>query len=236
MEEEEIEKERERRNRINRLIETEGLSQRAFAEKIGYSYSSLNKIMTGIRKVPNSLPSKIVEEFKGVRLEWLLYGTGAMYAKDQHLVDKTAINEHMAMLPTRPRLPKDISEGPVEEYYKGPKRSLCQERPIIYNLPDYDFSLILKNKRMEPKYEKGDEVFFKRTNYIQNDMDPLWGEEYLLDTEDGLMFKRIYPAKDKKGEECFRCVAYNREEFPDFLVPRKTVYCIYKCVGALKFK
>lgn len=218
------------------LIETEGLSQRAFAEKLGYSYSSLNKIMTGVRKVPSSLPSKIVEVFKHVRLEWILYGTGAMYAKDQHLVDKTAINEHMAMLPTRPRLPKDFSEGPVEDYYKGDKRKLCTERPLIYNFSDYNFSLILKNKRMEPKYEKGDEVFFTETNFIQDDIDPLWGEEYLLDTEIGIMFKRIYPAVNKKGEDCFRCVAYNREEFPDFLVPKKLVRCIYQCVGALKFK
>ena len=224
------------RERINQILQTEGLSQTDFGKKVGVNSNNLNQVLLGKRHVQKDLPSKIVAAFPDIRLEWILYGTGEMYAKDQHLADKTAINEHMAMLPTRPRLPKDFSVGPVEEYYRGSKRVLCTERPIIYNLSDYNFSLILKNKRMEPKYEKGDEVFFTETNFIQDDIDPLWGEEYLLDTEIGIMFKRIYPDINKKGEECFRCVAYNREEFPDFLVPRKIVRRIYQCVGALKFK
>lgn len=228
--------EKERRQRIEMLIETEGLSQKSFAEKLDYSYSSLNKIMTGSRNVPNSLPAKIVEVFKEVRLEWLLYGTGAMYIKDQNLVDKKAIKEHMEMLPTRPRLPKNI-EGSIVSYYKGENRSLCQERPIIYNLTDYNFSLILKNNRMSPTFQRGDEVFFKETDFLSEDGgDPEWGEEFLLDTDNGLYFKRLYPAVGKNGEECFRCVAYNREEYPDFLIPRKKVHAIYRCVGSLRIK
>ena len=232
----EIDQDQERRNRIDRLITTEGLSQRAFAEKIGYSYSTLNKIMTGLRKVPNTLPAKIIETYKEVRLDWLLYGEGEMYIKDQHLADKTALRDHMFQLPTRPRLPK-YTEGNVELYYKGKNRSLCQERPVIYNLPNYDFSLILKNNRMSPKYERGDELFFKETNYFKEDnFEPEWGEEFLLDTDNGLKFKRIYPAVGKNGEECVRCVAYNREEYPDFILPQRAIHGAYRCVGALRIK
>ena len=111
-----------RRQRLDRLIESEGLSQRAFAERIGYSYSNLNKIMLGIRKVPSSLPSKIVETFKEVRLSWLLYGEGEMYQKDQTLADTQALQKHMEQLPTKPRLPKFVSDAHLEEYYNGKKR------------------------------------------------------------------------------------------------------------------
>lgn len=231
-----------RSERIERLIETEGLSKRAFAQKIGYSYSNLNKILKGERKVPNGLPTKIVEAYKDIRLDWLLFGEGEMYVRDQHLTDKTAIREHMYKLPTKPRLPKFMSEGRVVDYYKGKSRLLCTERPIIYNLVDYDFSLILKSNRMSPKYERGDELFFKETNIIIDGenpewcMEPEWGEEFLLDTDTGLRFKRIYPATDKNGEECIRCVSYNRDEYPDFLVPRKSIHAIYRFVGALRIK
>ena len=224
-----------KRERIKRLIETEGLSQRAFAEKTGINPTNLNQIMLGKRKVSASIPPKINNAFPEVRLDWILYGEGEMYAKDQHLSDKTAIRDHMSLLPTRPRLPKS-TEGFVEDYNKGKKRVLCTERPIIYNLVDYDFSLILKNNRMSPKYERGDELFFKETNIIKDDLDPEWGEEFLLDTDNGLRFKRIYPAEDKHGRECFRCVAYNREEYPDFLVLRSSIHAIYRCVGALRIK
>lgn len=225
-----------KRERIKRLIETEGLSQKAFAEKVGVNPTNLNQIMLGNRAVTKSLPPKISAAFPEVRLEWILYGEGEMYVKDQHLVDKRSLREHMSMLPTKPRLPKNVSEGHVEDYYKGKKRELCTERPIIYNLVDYDFSLILKSNRMSPKYERGDELFFKETNIVKDDLDPEWGEEFLLDTENGLRFKRIYPATDKHGRECIRCVSYNKEEYPDFLVLRKSVYGIYRFVGSLRIK
>ena len=234
--------ENEKRDRIERLIEIEGLSQRSFADKVGINTSNLNQVLLGNRPVPKTLPSKIVTAFPEIRLEWLLYGEGEMYVEDQQLADKTAIREHMYKLPTKPRLPKFMSEGRVTDYYKGKRRSLCTERPIIYNLVDYDFSLILKSNRMSPKYERGDELFFKETNIIKDGdnpewcIDPEWGEEFLLDTDTGLRFKRIYPAVDKKGEECIRCVSYNREEYPDFMVPRKSIHAIYRFVGALRIK
>ena len=224
------------RDRIERIIQIEGIAQRTFASKVGINQSNLSQIMLGNRAVPKNLPSKIANAFPEIRIDWILNGEGEMYIKDQHLADKTALRNHMSMLPTRPRLPKYMSEGHVEDYYKGKKRVLCTERPIIYNLVDYDFSLILKNNRMSPKYERGDEIFFKETNIIKDDLDPEWGEEFLLDTESGLRFKRIYPAVDKKGEDCIRCVAYNREEYPDFLVPRKSIHGIYRCVGSLRIK
>ena len=223
---------KERRDRIERLIETEGLSKRAFAQKINFSYSNLNKILTGVRKVPNGLPTKIVEVYKDIRLDWLLFGEGEMSVGDQHLVDAQALEKHMAQLPTRPRIPKNIPSLQIEEYYKGKKRVLCKERPVIAQFSDYDFSLILKNNRMSPKYERGDELFFKKAHFAE------WGNDFLLDTDDGLKFKRIYEtkAKNKDGKIVphIRCVSYNRDEFPDFLIEKTLVHGYYRCVGVLR--
>jgi phage repressor protein C with HTH and peptisase S24 domain len=161
-----------------------------------------------------------------------------MYQKEQQLAEATAILEHMEKLPTRPRLPKNV-EGDIELYYKGPKRKLCQERPIICNFADYDFSVILKSNRMIPKFEPGDELFFKETDFLKDEdgsSEPEWGDEFLLDTKNGLRFKRIYPAKDKNGKDCFRCVSYNKDEYPDFLLYKKLVRAIYRYVGALRVK
>ena len=221
-----------RRQRIVRLIETEGLSQRAFAEKMGYSYSTLNKIMIGVRCVPPALPSKIAETYNHVRLEWLLYGEGEMYKSDQQLAEQKALLEHAELLPTRPRLPKSMAEGHLEQYFEGAKRELCQEKPRIVQFADYDFSLILKNNRMSPKYERGDELFFKKALF------PEWGNDFLLDTDDGPKFKRIYQewttGKDGNQVELVRCVSYNKEEFPDFTIERSLVHNFYRCVGVLR--
>ena len=220
----------ERRKRLNRIIETEGLTQRQFAEKIGYSYSSLNKVMIGNRKVPNTLPAKIVETFKEIRLDWILYGDGEMYESEQHLANQMAFREHMDKLPTRPRLPRNMSEGHIEQYYgDGDKRKLCREKPLVTEFPDYDFSLILKNPRMSPKYLPGDELFFKKAKY------PEWGNEFLVDNDYGPKFKKIYQdtMKDDDGKivEAVRCVSFDEEKFPDFWIPMSIVHGFYRCVG-----
>lgn len=229
--------ESEKRERIARLIEIEGLSQKAFADKVGINSTNLNQVMLGNRPVPKALPSKIVKAFPEVRIDWLLDGNGEMYSKDQLLADTQALHKNMELLPTKPRLPKFMSEGHLEEYYEGKKRVLCTERPIVAQLPSYNFSLILKNNRMSPKYERGDELFFRKASF------PEWGNEFLLDTDDGPKFKRIYPAfapDDEEGSdpnkliEYIRCVSYNKEEFPDFLIKRKYVHAFYRCVGALR--
>ena len=61
---------------------------------------------------------------------------------------------------------------------------MCQEKPIITQFVDYDFSLILKNNRMSPKYDRGDELFFRKSEIIE------WGNDYLIDTAEGAKFKK----------------------------------------------
>jgi len=220
---------KERRVRLRMLLETLGLSQREFAEKIDFDYSSLTKITTGNRKIPTqTFIPKLLAVYPDVRKEWLLFGTGEMFRQEQELADVTELQKHMDKLPTRPRLPKFMSEGHIEQYYgEGMKRKLCMEKPIITQFSDYDFSLILKNNRMSPKYDRGDEIFFKKANF------PEWGNDFLLDTDDGPKFKRIYP-HEEKGKEYVRCVSYNKEEFPDFLIERDMIHAFYRCVGVLR--
>lgn len=215
--------ESELRDRIEKLIQVEGLSQKEFAEKVGVNSTNLNQVMLGRRPVQKNLPSKIVGAFPEVRIDWLLRGDGEMYEKDQHLANAEALKKHMELLPTKPRLPKSMSECQIEQYYAGKKRILCQEKPVVYQFADYDFSLILKNNRMSPKYERGDEIFFKKALF------PEWGNDFLLDTSDGPKFKRIYD-----NGATVRCVSYNKEEYPDFEVPKEYIFGYYRCVGVLR--
>ena len=215
--------ESELRDRIEKLIQVEGLSQKEFAEKVGVNSTNLNQVMLGRRPVQKNLPSKIVGAFPEVRIDWLLRGDGEMYEKDQHLVNAEALKKHMELLPTKPRFPKNMAECHIEQYYEGKKRVLCQEKPVVYQFADYDFSLIMKNNRMSPKYERGDEIFFKKALF------PEWGNDFLLDTSDGPKFKRIYD-----NGTSVRCVSYNKEEYPDFEIPKEYIFGYYRCVGVLR--
>ena len=204
------------RERVQALMHREGMTQLEFANKIGRPQSNVSQILSGQRRVPRGFSTDIIEAFPHLRKEWLLFGDGTMYDGEESLSD--ILHED-----TKPRLPKSITGGYLSDYYNGVKRVLCQEQDIVKQFSDYDFSMILKNRHMVPKYERGDELFFKKVTIIE------WGNDYLLDTFEGPKFKKVYDADD-----CFRCVSYNQQEFPEFLVPKNMVFGYYRLIGVLR--
>ena len=210
-------------DRIRDILKMESTSLQALGEKNGEDFNILQRCIDD-----DIEPSEDVIAMFCMALnlneEWVKTGDGEIYDSDQSLINKAALKKHMEMLPTRPRLPKNTSDGHIEQYYgKGKKRILCQEKPIITQFTDYDFSLILKNNRMSPKYDRGDELFFRKSEIIE------WGNDYLIDTAEGAKFKKI-----KDEGDVVRCVSYNKEEYPDFVVPKKMIYGYYRLVGVLR--
>ena len=204
------------RERIQKLIHLENLTQREFANKLGRQPSNISQILNNERGVPRGLIGDILAAFPKLQKEWLVFGDGKMYEGNDNEIIEFPLN-------TRPRLPKNEAGGHLEDYFNGSKRALCQEKQIISQFSDYDFSIILKNSRMSPKYNQGDELFFKKSTIIE------WGNDYLLDTAEGAKFKRIYDEGNK-----VRCVSYNKEEYPEFEVPKELIFGYYRLVGMIR--
>lgn len=216
-----VHEEDEIRERVQKLMHLENLSQSEFAAKIGRGQPNVSDILRGKLKVTRTFTNDILKAFIDVRKEWLLLGEGNVYENEP-------MQDHTFPTDTKPRLPRTLTEPHLQDYFEGKKRHLCQEKPIITQFPDYDFSLFLKTDRMAPNYRRGDELFFKKTAYKE------WGNCYLLDTKEGPKFKKIYEDMDEDGNPVIRCVSYNRSEYPDFTIPKQHVYGYYKCVGALR--
>ena len=202
------------RERILNLIHQEGITQRAFAIAINRQPNNVYQTLTGERHFPRGFCSDILTAFPKVNRDWLVFGDGTMYGEE---VKSDTPKE------TKPRLPKSISGGHLEDYYNGDKREQCQEKPIITQFSDYDFSLIVKNNRMSPRYDRGDELFFKKSTIIE------WGNDYLLDTPEGCKFKKILD-----NGNSVRCVSYNKEEYPEFSVPKNMILGYYRLVGVIR--
>ena len=210
-------------DRIKDVLKMESLSLKTLEERCGESLEILQKCLDNDVEPSTEIIQKFCS-LLNVNEDWILTGDGEIYEADQTTMNKAAWKKHMEALPTRPRMPKNTSEGHLEEYYgKGKKRMLCQEKPIITQFVDYDFSLIAKNSRMSPKYDRGDELFFKKSEIIE------WGNDYLLDTTEGAKFKKIYDCGDK-----IKCVSYNQEVYPEFYVPKDKIHGYYRLVGVLR--
>lgn len=210
-------------DRIKDILKLESLSLATLSDSTGENFNVLQRYIDEDVEPSEDIIVKFCNALH-LNEDWIKTGDGEIYDSDQSLMHKSALNRHMEMLPTRPRLPKNTSDGHLEDYYgNGKKRFLCQEKPIMTRFVDYDFSLILKNNRMSPKYERGDELFFKKSEIIE------WGNDYLIDTAEGAKFKKIYDEGD-----VVRCVSYNKDEYPDFVVPKKLIYGYYRYVGSVR--
>lgn len=72
-------------NRIQKIIDKQGISLNAFAQEIGVNRSTVSHILTGRNKPSVEVLQKILKRFPELSTDWLLLGNGGMYAKKESL-------------------------------------------------------------------------------------------------------------------------------------------------------
>lgn len=66
------------RERIQKLMHREGLSQKEFAERIGRLPANISQILTGERGIPRPLTKQILKAFPELNKDWLTFGEGSI--------------------------------------------------------------------------------------------------------------------------------------------------------------
>ena len=210
--------------RIAKVIDYSGCkSKKEFATKINFDISNLSQVFTGGRGVPSSLLDKIFKAYPEIDKAWLLYGKGGNDVI-VHVEDMPGMSLQDEKKDYRPRLPITASAGQLADYLGGTLAHECELLPIMRSIPDYDFTMVIRGNSMEPKYESGDEIACKKVESVIE-----WGKAYVLATRDGAVLKRLFPA-----EHGFRCVSYNHDEYPDFIVDEDDVFGKYRVVGLIR--
>ena len=73
-----------REDRIKRILNTCGLTQAEFADKIGVSQQSMSYIFTGKKKAGEKILLGILDNIEGINPLWLFTGKGEMVVGDVH--------------------------------------------------------------------------------------------------------------------------------------------------------
>ena len=150
-----------------------------------------------------------------VNANYILTGRGSMF-QDEHFD---------VSVKTCPRIPYNAEAGKLTDVVEGVTEYDCERVPVVSAFPKYDFTIRVTGRSMEPYYFAGDEVACLRINearFLQ------WGRVHVLDTEQGVVIKRIY-----ENGECIRCASFN-PEYPDFNVPKSDIRSYNLVVGALR--
>jgi Predicted transcriptional regulator len=200
-------------NRIRQYLKQKKITVQNFETQIGKT----NGYLSHTKSPTAGVLYDINRAFPDLNIEWLITGEGEMIKSSS-----------VVKMETRPRIPYDAAAGTLTESIGGVVEYQCEQIPIISAFPKYDFTITIKGNSMEPEFHSGDEVACLRINekqFIQ------WGQIHVLDTDQGVVIKKIYDAGEK-----VRCHSYNYEEYPDFEIAKTNIRLFALVVGQLRLK
>ena len=67
------------RDRLVKIMESEGMSARQFSQEIGISAGAISNIMSGRNKPSLDVLQAVLRRFRAISCDWLIMGVGNMY-------------------------------------------------------------------------------------------------------------------------------------------------------------
>lgn len=213
------------KERILVFLDKNNINKANFFEEMGISPSSFR----GKALTENSIDSKkivsILTSYTDLSSEWLLLGVGDMTKTkkiddvDVDFTENTEI-ENPPIIPTAlsRRQNVDILEV-VQESTDG--MEICPVR--VDDLPISVWHRVRDNS-LEPELRKDDKIALHA--YPLGEEDPMPGLLYGINTRtNGMILRRLYPHPDG-----YIGRSYNREDFPDVVIPYNNIIRIYRAL------
>lgn len=207
------------KKRLIEFLSYLGIGQLKFEENVGLSRGYVNKIGDNI--TVKSL-DKISSIYPELNINWLKTGEGDMIIskKEQQAAPiKTGVE-------TRPRIPLNAAAGSLAVAMDGVSSNDCELMPVVAAFQKYSYTILVKGDSMNPQFQSGDELAclqLRAGTFIQ------WGNYHVLDTEQGIIVKRIYEDGDY-----IVCKSDNQELYKDFKILKTEIYNIGKVIGMLR--
>ena len=208
------------KSRLLDFLRANKISQTEFTRALGVSPTYVGAMRKGI---PADRMKKICELYPGLNRDWLLYGEGEMMNKEIGILKNGKESEYETLL-----LPVEAFAGGLQMWSDGIRASDCQR--IISPISGVDFAIPVRGDSMEPKFHPGSTLLIKRIN--EKAFIP-WGHPMVIDTENGVLIKNLYPDNDKESfEECVVAESLN-PKYPPFKIPVSSIYGLYRVMGTV---
>ncbi len=211
------------KSRIIQIIDFKAIEKGRFLESIGVSASNFRG-QSLYSEAGGEVVAKILAHFPDVSAEWLLLGKGDMLRRENFVVNDSADNHGI------PLVPFEAYAGSGDSSVSGVDLSQVETRYVIplYNGTGVDFMITVHGSSMTPNFNSGDVVACKiiaELPYV------VWNNVYIFDTvNDGVMIKRLLPGEDESNYTC----RSDNPEYKDFLLPKTDIRKIASVVGAVK--
>lgn len=211
------------KDRLIYFLDAKGVNKSEFGRRVGVSNAFVASIRKSIQ--PDKL-SAIQREFPDLNIDWLLTGEGEM-------LKGSVVSEPSVSLPDSlrgdviPLLPVEAVAGGLQLWSRSVELADCEK--VISPVPGADFAIRVSGDSMEPEIHNGTYIYIKRINdraFIP------WGNTMVIDTENGVVVKKLFPVAD--DEDCVLARSVNRE-YPPFKIPTASIFGIYRVLGGSFF-
>lgn len=207
-------------------------------EHIGKSYNAISKelnlktpqvfydIKAGKSSVSYDLAMAIQDKFL-ISSAWLLTGEGEMLRGNEAEGVVVAGRKSEDEVSLVPLLPIAAQGGSLNDFVVSVKENDCER--VVSPIRGADFAMPVAGDSMAPEYPAGSQIFIKKINeraFID------WGKVYVLDTCNGSVIKRVFPADDS-GK--VKCVSIN-PDYPPFEVAYEDIYGMYRVLLCMSVK
>lgn len=173
-------------HRIKEYIDYKGISVRLFEKSIGMSNGSFASQLKNGKTIGVDKLENILHTYNEINPDWLLTKNGPMLRSDLPCATKAENKLGIPLIPVSAFAGIATGEVSVLEYE-------C-ERYIIPLFKDAEFLIPVKGSSMVPKYSSGDIVACKKLSL--NDIFFQWNKVYVLDTDQGVLVKRVHKSAD----------------------------------------
>lgn len=204
------------KGRLLTYLAHKGLSQTEFSEKLGVSPTYIGAMRKGLSMAKLQQLATI---FPDLNREWLTYGIGPMTID----VDEPAVDTALYEVPM---LPVSAYAGNLQLWSDSVSLKDCEK--VVAPVPGADFAIRISGDSMEPRFHDGAVILIKRINeaaFIP------WGNPMVIDTENGVLVKIVYPGKQKEDIEA-RSV---NPVYPALSIPTGSIFGMYRIIGSISF-
>lgn len=202
------------KERIKAFARHKGLSYRELSHSMGVSAGYINSINKSMQ--PDKV-SRLAALYPELNTAWLLTGEGEM-------INPGALPSDGGVTSV-PLLPVRAVGGRLDDFIASAGRTPCDR--IISPVEGAELAMEVTGDAMAPEYTAGSKILLKR---IDETAFIAWGHDYVLDTVNGAVVRRIMPSEET-GK--VRCVAAN-DKYPPFDVAVSDVRGFYRILACVK--
>lgn len=217
--------------RIEALTRHLNVNVKVLSELCGYERpQAFYDILKGkTRNISSAMSEKISAAFPEIDKVWLLTGAGTMLRSSaqqatEPRADDTDSTDSQSQVPL---LHLAAIAGPLSCFYQGGE-DMRNCPKITSPVPNSDLALPITGDSMEPMFEHGSILFIKRIN--EEAFIP-WGNPMVIDTENGIFVKTIFPDEENPTYVWAKSV---NPKYPPMHVPKSSIYGMYRVVANVK--